>query len=173
MKMVTLQQENKVDELLAVLDEDIEHIKSCLSRLNELRGFIIKRDEASLGKLLRVIQRQSDDYRANEQKRQSIREELAADLGCPVKEMTLTRLETMLSPERKAQVSQVKEQLKSLTEELKKEYLCTVMLLSDCARFNSMRLRTLFDLGKKQMITYGANGSTKRHNETVFVSMEF
>ena len=47
---------DKVDELLAVLDKDIEHIQRSLSRLNELRRLVIKRDDTALGKLLESIQ---------------------------------------------------------------------------------------------------------------------
>jgi len=42
--------EAKVDELLAVLDEDIRHVRASLLRLDELRSLVIKRDQAALGR---------------------------------------------------------------------------------------------------------------------------
>ena len=66
-------QPDKIDELLAVLDEDIEHIQDNLSRLNELRSLLIKPSNESLDRLLENIRADSDSYAANELKRQSIR----------------------------------------------------------------------------------------------------
>jgi hypothetical protein len=56
MKTAMIEIEDKVDQLLAVLDKDIQHIQDTLSTLNELRGLVIKRDDASLHKLLESIQ---------------------------------------------------------------------------------------------------------------------
>ena len=66
MKPATTSIEDKVDELLLVLDEDIRHIQQSLSWLNELRSLIIKRDDASLGKLLELIRSESEGYRKHE-----------------------------------------------------------------------------------------------------------
>ena len=57
---------DKVDELLIILDKDAQHIQESLSRLNELRGLVIKRDDAALGKLLGSIQSESNSYRSQE-----------------------------------------------------------------------------------------------------------
>jgi len=42
MKMVTIEIEDKVDELIAILDGDIRQMQESLSRLNELRGLLVK-----------------------------------------------------------------------------------------------------------------------------------
>jgi len=163
---------DKIDELLVVLDKDIEHIEESLSRLNELRSLVVKRDDTSLGKLLESIQVESDSYRRHESQRQSIRKELANAMGCSLEEMTLTRLEASLWEEKKAQVSERRAKLRSLIEELKKEYLSTAMLLSDCARFNRLLLQSVFGFGKTETITYSSDGNTKRQGETAFVNMQ-
>ncbi|MHC4460050.1 MAG: hypothetical protein ACYS6W_06230 [Planctomycetota bacterium] len=165
--------QDKVDELLVILDKDTQHIQESLSRLNELRRLVIKRDDAALGKLLKSIQTESDSYKSHELKRQSIRKELAAALDSSLEQMTLSRLEEVLPEEKKAQVTERKEKLRLLTEELKKEYLSTTMLLSDCARFNNLLLKSIFDLGKTGMVYYNSNGAAKRHTDTAFVSLEF
>ena len=164
---------DKVDELLAVLDKDIEHIQRSLSRLNELRRLVIKRDDTALGKLLESIQTESDSYRRHESKRQSARKELAIAFGCSLEQMTLSRLEGVLSGEKKAQVAERKVKLRSLTEELKKEHLGTALLLSECARFNHVLLKTILDLGKTEIVHYTCNGSTSRQTETAFVNLQF
>ncbi len=164
---------DKVDELLAVLDKDIEHIQRSLSRLNELRRLVIKREDTALGKLLESIQAESDNYRSNELKRQSARKELAIAFGCSLEQMTLSRLEDVLSGEKKAQVSERKAKLRSLTKELKKEHLGTALLLSECARFNHVLLKTILDIGKTEIVHYNCNGATSRQTETAFVNLQF
>ena len=165
--------QDKVDELLIILDKDAQHIEESLSRLNELRRLVIKRDDTALGKLLKSIQSESDSYRNNELKRQSIRKELATALDCRLEQMTLSRLEEVLPEEKKAQVTERKEKLRLLTGELKKEHLSTAILLSDCARFNSLLLRSIFDLRKTGMVYYDSNGTAKRQTDTAFVNLKF
>ncbi len=75
MKTAAIEIENKVDELLTVLDRDIRYIRENLSRLNELRSLVVKRDDASLRKLLGSIQSESNSYKDNELKRHLLREE--------------------------------------------------------------------------------------------------
>jgi uncharacterized coiled-coil protein SlyX len=173
MKATAIEIEGKVDELLVVLDKDIQHIQDSLSRLNELRSLVIRRDDAGLGKLLESIQSESDDYKIHELKRQSIRKELAIAFGCNLEQMTLSRLEAILAEEKKVQVAKRKKKLRSLTEELKKEHLSTALLLSECARFNSLLLKSIFGFGKAGMIIYSSDGSTKRQADTAFVNLRF
>ena len=173
MKTATFEIEGRIDELLVVLDKDIQHMQDSLSRLNELRSLVVKRNEADLGKLLESIQADSDSYRSHELKRESIRKELANALGCDLKQMTLSRLEVVVSEERKAQVATKKARLRALTRQLKKEHLSTAMLLSDCARFNGLLLKSIFDLGKTETVIYNSNGDTKRQTDAAFVNLQF
>ena len=163
---------DKIDGLLVVLDKDIEHIQASLSQLSELRSLVIKRDDASLAKLLESIQAESDSYAANELKRQSIRKELATAFGCNLKQMTLSRLEATLSEEKKAQVAWRKDKLRSLIEELEKEHLSVALFLSECARFNNLLLKSIFDLGRTGMVYYDSDGSTRQQTDTAFVNLQ-
>ena len=63
MKTTTVEIEDKVDELLILLDRDIQHMQQNLSWLNELRVLVVKREETDLGKLLGSIQTESDSCR--------------------------------------------------------------------------------------------------------------
>ncbi|MHC4158123.1 MAG: flagellar export chaperone FlgN [Planctomycetota bacterium] len=173
MKTTTPGIEDKIDELLACLDTDIEHIKKSLSRLNELRSLVVKRDDASLGKLLESIRTESDNCRKNELRRQSVRKELAIALDCGIEQVTLSSLDTVLPEEQKVQVAERKSKLQSLAEELKREHLSTALLLAECARFNRLLLKSIFDLGRTGMVYYGSDGSTKRQIDTAFMNLQF
>ena len=163
---------SKIDELVAALDRDIQHIEGTLLQLNELRSLVIKRNDDALGKLLGEIQAETGSYKKHELERQSIREELAGVLGCKLEEMTLSTLETVLPEEQKAQVAERKTKLRSLIVELKKEHLSTALLLSECTRFNRLLLKGIFDLGRGETAYYGSDGSTKRQSDTAFVNLK-
>ena len=164
--------EDKVDRLLACLDQDVQQIQESLLQLNEIRRLVIKRDEAALGKLLESIQAGMNGYSEHELKRKSILKELAESLGCSFEQMTLSALEVNLPQATKDRVTQMKAKLRSLSAELKKEYFSTALLLSECARFNNMLLRGIFDLGKAESVHYGSNGATKRQIEMAFVNLQ-
>ena len=166
-------EDDKIGELLAVLDRDIEHIQDSLLRLDKLRTLLIKPNNESLDKLLESIRADSDSYAANETKRQSIRRELAATFGCDVEQMTLSKLEAHLPEQKKDQIVEKKIKLRSLTNDLTKEHLSTAMLLSDCARFNSLLLKTIFDFGRTETVYYNSNGSTKRQSDAAFMNLQF
>jgi len=172
MKSTATEIEDKVDELLACLDKDTQHIQESLSQLNKLRSLVIKRDDASLGTLLKIIQAESDNYRNHESKRQTIRKELANALGCNTEQMTLSALEASLPKGKKAQVTKKKAKLISLIKELKKEYLSTALLLSECARFNNLLLKSIFDLGKTGAVYYNSNGAAKQQTDMAFVNLQ-
>ncbi len=173
MRTAVVEIEKKVDELLTCLELDIRHIEETLLRLNELRSFVIKRDDAALGRLLENIRAGSESYRNNESRRQSIRKELADALDCEPKQMTLSVLESHLPESKCRLVGETKDKLRSLTFELRKEHLSTALLLSECARFNNALLRSIFEIGKTGVVCYNSNGSTMRQIDTALVDMKF
>jgi hypothetical protein len=172
MKPAVVSIEDKVDKLLACLDQDVQHMQESLQQLNEMRRLVIKRDEVALGKLLESIQAGAGSYREHELNRKSIRKELADSLGLSINEMTLSALQECLPEEKKDQVTQMKAKLRSLSAELKKEYLSTALLLSECARFNNLLLKGIFDLGKTQSVHYNSNGETRRQIDMAFVNLQ-
>ena len=172
MEATSISIENKIDELLAVLDTDIQHIQESLSYLNELRSSVIKRDDSALGKLLELIRGKSESYRSHEVRRQSVRKELADALGCGFEQVTLSRLEADLPEEKREQVARKKVELKSLIQQLQKEHLSTALLLSECARINRSLLKEIFDMGNSKTVYYGSNGAAKRQSDTAFVNLQ-
>ena len=173
MKATAVGIEDKVDELLVCLDKDIQHIEQNLSHLNELRSLVIKRDDVALSRLLESIQAGADSYKSHELYRQSIRKELASALDCNPEQMTLSVLEISLPKTKRAQITQMKAKLRSLIEEFKKEHLSTALLLSECARFNNLLLKSIFDIGKTETVYYNSNGATKRQSDMAFVNLQF
>ena len=173
MKAATIEIEEKVDELLVCLETDIRHIRESLSNLNELRALVIKRDDTALGKLLENIRAESNRYANHESSRQSMRKELAGILCCNLEQVTLSAIKAYLPQAKKEQVTRMQTELKTLTGELKKEHLRTALLLSECTRFNSLLLRSIFDLGQTGAVYYNSNGATKRQMDTAFMNLQF
>ena len=172
MKAASISIEDKIDCLLSVLDRDIEHIQASLLRLNELRSFVIKRDDVALTGMLAGIKADLDSYAANESERFSIQKELAGVLGCESEQVTLSRLESILPKEKAIGLKERKEKLRSLAKELKREYSSTAILLSDCMRFNKLLLRGIFKIGKTEAVEYSADGRAKQQAETAFVNVQ-
>ena len=172
MKVEAVAIQNKVDELLAVLDKDVQHIQQSLVWLNELRSLIIKRDDAALSRLLQTIRAESDSYVKNVQQRQALQKDLADALGADGQQVTLSRLEVVVQEEKKAQIASVKTKLRTLVEQLKKEHLSTALLLTECARFNNLLLRAIFDLGRTGTVYYSPNGVAKLKTDTAFISLQ-
>jgi len=170
--MNTIAIERKVDDLLACLDKDAQRLQDSLSQLTELRELVIKRDDAALGKLMETIQAGSDRYRTLESERQSIRTDLASALECDIANITLSALEKTLSKAKADQISRMQARLKSLVQDLRKEYLSTVLLLSECSRLNNMLLKSIFGMGGTGDVYYNANGVTRRQTGLTFVNLQ-
>ncbi len=171
--MNAIAMEDKVEKLLACLDEDARRIQESLSQLNQLRTLVIKRDDEALGKLLESIQAQSDQHSRQQQDRQSVRIDLANAFGCSLEQMTLSALQEKLPDGKKEQVNQMKAKLKSLVAELRKEYAATVLLLSECSRLNNLLLKNILNLGGTGDVYYNANGVVRRQSKTAFVNLQF
>lgn len=173
MRAIPSEIEDKVDELLACLDIDVRHIEENLLHLNELRGLVIKRDDVALGRLLESIRAKSGRYADHDSKRQAIRQDLAKMLGCELDQMILMALASRVPESRKGQIMEMQATLRTLTEKLRKEHTSTALLLSECARFNSLLLRSVFNLGRTGAVYYDSSGGTKRQTAAALMSLQF
>ena len=173
METIPIEIKIKVDQLLIVLDGQSQRMQANLERLNELRALVVKRDETELRKLLNVIQSESGDFRDNELRREQLQAELACVFGCDLKQMTLSRLADELSGEIRDKIIEIRTALQTMGQKLKNEYLSTMMLLSDCARFNRTLLNNILNLGQTGNVTYNSNGSADRRGRTSFVNLQF
>ena len=172
MKTAVVSIEEKVDRLLFCLEKDAQYMQESLQQLNEMRKLVIKRDEAALGNLLQSIQAEAGLYKQHELERNSIKKELAECLGCGVGQVTLSALAARVGKEKKEQLTQMKAKLRELCEELKKEYLSTALLLAECARFNNLLLRGIFNLGQAESVHYNSNGATRRQIDMALVNLQ-
>jgi len=164
--------EDKVKELLTVLDTDIENIQQNMDMLNELRGFVIKRDDKSLEQMLTNLHTQPNRFRENESHRTRLREELAEALGSEPTKVNLSAIERELTGDIKRQVREKKFKLKLLTAMMRKEHISTSKLLSDCSRFNSMLLKCILEAGQAKTITYNPQGLSERQSSSAIMNME-
>jgi hypothetical protein len=165
-KMLTIEIENKIDEMLECLDVDIEHIQTNLMRLNDLRALVIKRDDTQLTRLLNEIQMESDSYKEHESRRFMIRKQLAKLLTCEIEKITLSTLETMLDEEKRNCLRTKKAQIKALVESFKVEYASTIVLVSECSRFNKMLIKSIFEPAKANPISYSSKGTVRENRDS-------
>ncbi|MBN1505476.1 MAG: flagellar export chaperone FlgN [Sedimentisphaerales bacterium] len=172
MTMTTSAVESKVGQLLGVLDEDIRHLETTLGQLDTLRSLLIKRDDAALDQLLGQIRARTETYAANERRRQALRADLALMLACDASRLTLSKLESMLPERQRAAVSTRQEKLKALVTELKREYMLTSVLVSDCSRFNQRLVRAFFGAGGQTGVTYSPSGATRKQTNATLMSLK-
>jgi hypothetical protein len=173
MNTVTIEIENKVSQFLDVIEKEIQRSRHVLLRLEQLRSLVIKRDDDGLGRILSEIKAESGSYKDNEIKRQLLRRDLASFFGCRMDQMTLTKLQENLSGEIKDQVTELKENMQIVTQKLRKEHLSTAMLLAECARFNRMLLKNIFEFSQRGTVTYSPNGQTQRQGSSAFMNIQF
>ncbi len=179
--MVSPTVEKKVTALLEVLDADGRHLESALSRLDQLRSLLIRRENAALERLLGEIHQQADAYRAMEQKRQQLRRDLALDLGCTEGELTLSRLRQVLTSstcseaQRRlaAAVADRQARLRSLAAQIRREHSLTALLLREAARFNQSLLRVFLGSAGRGCATYSPTGAAHRDAGAALMSMQF
>ena len=162
---------DRIKELLNVLERDMGHIEYAVSKLNDLRGFVIKRDEKGLLQLLGEIQEETKDYQANEERRNIIRKELAGLFGCQLQELTLSVLKKRVSGAAAAAIAESQEKLKTMVGRLRVEYVSTAALLSECSRINSALLRIIFNRSRMGPACYDSNGLTTRESGAAFMNM--
>jgi hypothetical protein len=163
--------EELVGELIGVLDADVEAMERNISRLSELRGYVIKRDDKALGTLLDVIRAESGEHVSHEGRRNEIRRQLGAIFGVEARELTLSFLQKHLAESHTVELKDRKERLASLVKELRAEYLSTALLLNECARINSMLLRGILGGAGAEATCYGSDGLTQRQEASAFMNI--
>ncbi len=163
----------RVQDLLDVLSQDIEHVEQSLIYLDSLRSMLIKRDEAGLSALLQRIRTETDTQDSLEIERQSIRHELAQLLDLDFAALTLSRLASLLPEQLGQRVSHKRKRLRTLMERLSQEHLSTAWLLKDFQRFNQALFHAIFNNSKGKTLTYGANGQRKQQSHHNLMNMQF
>jgi len=163
----------RVAELLGVLDRDIQHVEATLLWLDALRALLVKRDDQALETLLAEIHRQGETHAATEQRREQLRRDLAADLGWPLCEVTLSGLLTRLTEPTRTRLAERQTRLKVLISQLKREHTLTSVLIADCANFNRSLLRAFFGPACKTGTTYSRAGASRHPTGMSLLNMQF
>lgn len=161
--------QTQVHTLLEVLDQDIAHMQQHLSILESLREGVIKRDENGLTALLDAVRRRQRVVIQQEERRQSIRQTLAATMGFPPQTMTLSVLVGQLSGTLRQKVAEKQRRLQDQVGMLQRQWQLTSQLLQDCARLNRRLFRTLFTQESNQ--TYGREGMQQGLAQANMVNM--
>lgn len=156
-------------ELLTVLDEDIEHLEKAREQLKQMRESVIKRDESALRQILEQTQAANLAYQQVPRKRARVRAILARQLGLRPEQVTLTELARNLEETMSGQVMQKQKTIAELMEKIKPEQETTMMLLRECARFNSILIRSIFGNGKDS-VTYSSSGQSRWEARKGFVN---
>ena len=144
--------------LLAVLDEDAEHMRRTIDHLNALRAAVIRRDEAGLKQLLDEVEAEGQSYRLVEMKRKRACNAVAGAADHPVERLNLSGLCEIVSEHVAEQVRARQTELKDVVQTLRMEHACTMALLRECSRLNRTLLNGM--LGRShETLTYTAHGS--------------
>ncbi len=159
----------KVNQLLAVLDEDIEHLTTARERLRQMREAVIKRDEAALRNILEQANTANQAYQQVPRKRARARAALARQLDCPPENLNLTALAGYLDAETRQQVLDKQKQISELMAQIGPEHTTTLLLLRECARFNTILIRSIFGSGKES-VTYSSSGQSRWEAQKGFVN---
>jgi len=173
MNAATSELAEKTEQLLVVLQEDLVCIERSIERLDELRAFVIKRDDSGLNRLLEQIRSQSQEYVQNQKLREQLREQIAATVDWPLEQVRLGRLQQILPGRQSIKVAQMRERLMKMVARLRTEHAATTLLLSDLARFNGMMLNWILETGGVCGTTYDRRGETSRGRDTAFVNLQF
>jgi hypothetical protein len=161
--------EKLVDDLLLVLEQDIRLVEKVLHRLEQIRTYVIKRDESGLRALLGTIGSDRPLYAANESRRRRIREKLAEVLCCQPEAVNLSLVAGRAPASRQDAIAKTGTNLRALAEKLRKEHLSTTMLLAECARLNKLLLGGIFGSSVGE-VTYTTLGSASWRTEGSVVS---
>ncbi len=165
--------DTRIQTLLTVLHDDIEHLQTALRHLDQLRSLLVKRDDTGLQKLLTDLSSEAEVHSAREQERQNLRREIACELRCDWKQVTLSRLAQSVSEPRRAEILDCQKQLQSLTAQLKREHLQTNLLIADCARFNRALIHAFLGQGDRGNACYGATGAVARPANAALMNLHF
>ncbi len=169
----TLDIERWVLELLIVLKQESEAMAQISMWLTQLQERVMQRDELGLEALFTEIRTHENLMPELERRRQSIRGDLATVLGLPFEQLTLTRLEELLTGELRNQVSQMKAHLKTQTRRLHNQRQGTVMFLADCIRLNRQLLNSVFHNTPQSHLTYSARGNSEHQRSSALVNLQF
>lgn len=163
--------EKDITELIEILDNDIKNIAQDISVLEVIRKCLIRKDETSLSRLLDQVRSVMQNRRQNENRRFNLRRKLAEAFCCPVEKLTLSNLQTKVDEPYKTALTEKRAALAQLIEQFKAQHETTAFLLSDCARFNALLLRSIMESSTTESVTYKP-GRINRSTNAAFINLQ-
>lgn len=148
-----------VEDLLALLGQEIRLLQKRHEQFCELYEVILKRNNERMETLLEEMTRLQQDQADLDGRLQAVRGVLARAIGAPEDAMRLGDLAHHLDPSRAQTLQSLRNQIIQLAEKLERKHLDTAVLLSECARVNRMLLEGLLP-APETVQTYGQKGNS-------------
>ena len=170
--MIVRSTESLIDELLAILDEEIELLEQKRSQLANLSEALVSTDDAATESLLKLIERTEHTQTRVDLKLQDVRKTLAGVFGYDdAKALRLSVLVTELPDAQASAVNDRRERLAQQVGNLRRQHLQTAMLLIECSKVNRMMMECLLPAGEA-VTTYDATGTNLWRNGAGLVDKE-
>lgn len=150
--------ETVVEELLAVLDDEMELLELKRSQLAELSEALLHSDNGAVEALLEQIEQAQKVQVPLDLRLKTLRETFAGALGCSSRELRLSRLIAELPQEQATAVTRRKRQVAHKVDQFRRQHLQTTMQLAECSRITGMLLDSLLPAGEV-VVTYSAGGA--------------
>lgn len=149
-----------IDELLAMLDEELRLLRVRIEQFEELGQAILSRDNARLETLLEEMTEVQQAQARLDRDLATLRELLARQWGLGPGELKLLDIARRVDGEAGMKIEHRREQVILLAETLKRKHLNTAVLLSESARVNRQLLEGLLPSGRSTKVnTYGPRGA--------------
>ena len=170
--MIVRSTESLIDELLAILDEEIELLEQKRSQLANLSEALVSTDDAATEALLKLIEQTEHTQTRVDLKLQGVRKTLAGVFGYDdAKALRLSVLVTELPDAQASAVNDRRERLAQQVGNLRRQHLQTAMLLIECSKVNRMMMECLLPAGEA-VTTYDATGTNLWRNGVGLVDKE-
>jgi predicted nucleic acid-binding Zn-ribbon protein len=170
--MIVRSTESLIDELLAVLDEEIELLEQKQSQLADLSDALVAVDDVATEALLKQIEQTERTQTMVDLKLQDVRKTLAGVLGYDdARALRLSVLVTKLPDAQASAVDDRRGRLAQQVGKLRRQHLQTAMLLIECSKVNRMMMECLLPAGEA-VTTYDATGTNLWRNGAGLVDKE-
>ena len=146
-----------VDELVAFLDFQSEHLDKMLGFLDAFRKALIRRDLPVLQEMQSQLAQEEDMRMQLDQSRNVLQRKLAGFIGCAAEDVCLSSLQGLVDPPFEEKIRKRQQSLIRQIHHLQEQHLATELLLRECSRMNRRLLETVIGGGEKGK-TYDARG---------------
>jgi hypothetical protein len=150
--------ESVIEQLLASLDREAEHLSKVIDYLGDLSRLILKRDEDGLHELLEQTRQETLLRDSTEDERKKLIAIIARIVNCAPSSVTLSMLEDVV-PSCRVALQKRRTKLRQQVELLRKQHYSTTMLLGEMIRINRSLLAAI--TGTSGNVTYGRGGQAK------------